>query len=209
MKRIKLEGKKINMLLVEEYIGGGKYRCLCNCGNRTEVFGSNLVRGHTISCGCAKLTSDLSGQTFGFLEVIERAGSKPRGGRKRPRWKCYCTRCGSYTEAYADVLLSGDQNSCGCLERDKDLPEVLKADFFDGTQISRIQTITPTKANKSGVVGVNWDKSRNKWQASIRFRGHKYNLGRFDVFDDAVSIRRVAEEKIFGDFLKWYERRQI
>lgn len=206
MKRIKLEGKKFNMLLVEEYIGGGKYRCLCGCGNTTEVFGSNLERGHTTSCGCAKLKCDLSGQTFGFLKVIERTGSKARGGVKRPRWKCHCSRCDNFTEAYADVLLSGNQNSCGCLSRDRKLPDILKEDFFEGTQLSRILTITPTNANKSGVVGVNWDKSRNKWQASIRFKGHKYNLGRFDVFDDAATIRQAAEEKIFGDFLKWYEQ---
>jgi hypothetical protein len=64
---------------------------------------------------------------------------------------------------------------------------------------------TPGKANKSGVVGVNWDKSRGKWQASIRFQGHKYNLGRFDFIQDAIDARKEAEKQIFGGFIKWYE----
>lgn len=29
-----------------------KYRCLCECGNETIVYKSNLIRGHTKSCGC-------------------------------------------------------------------------------------------------------------------------------------------------------------
>lgn len=53
------------------------------------------------------------------------------------------------------------------------------------------------------MVGVNWDKSRNKWQASIRFQGHKYNLGRFEDFDMAVTARKEAEKQIFGRVFSW------
>lgn len=88
--------------------------------------------------------------------------------------------------------------SCGCINKDKDMPERIKSSFVNGTQLDKIQSI-PTKANKSGVVGVNWDKSRGKWQASLRFRGHKYNLGRFDDFDEAAKIRKEAGKKIFGE----------
>lgn len=59
---------------------------------------------------------------------------------------------------------------------------------------------TPTKANKSGVVGVNWDKSRNKWQASIRFKGHKYNLGRFTNTQDAIDIRKKPNKRFLVSF---------
>ncbi len=44
-------------------------------------------------------------------------------------------------------------------------------------------------SNKSGVTGVSWDKSRNKWRAWIG----KRNLGRFDSFEEAIIIRREAE----------------
>ena len=59
------------------------------------------------------------------------------------------------------VLVSGGTTSCGCLVKDKDMPEKIRKEFINGTQISKLQP-KPTKANKSGVVGVNWDKSRNK-----------------------------------------------
>ena len=31
-----------------------KYRCSCECGNETIVYKSNLISGHTKSCGCDK-----------------------------------------------------------------------------------------------------------------------------------------------------------
>lgn len=76
-----------------------------------------------------------------------------------------------------------------------------KGVFFADTQISKLNS-KPTKANKSGVVGVNWDKSRGKWMASIRFKGHRYYLGRFSDFEDACKARKIAEEAIFGGFLE-------
>ena len=203
MKRIELEEKKFGMLLVRQYIGNGRYLCQCNCGNECVVFADNLKRGHTTSCGCKRMTSDLSGKIFGHLKVLERSESKKRGKIKRVQWKCECTRCGRIVDVYSDCLISGQTTSCGCLSFDKDMPDKIKAEFVEGTNLRMLHP-TPTKSNKSGVVGVNWDKSRGKWQASIRFKGHKYNLGRFDDFELACKVRKDAEKAIFGDFLKWY-----
>lgn len=79
-------------------------------------------------------------------------------------------------------------------------------DFLQGTQVSKIKLDKkPSKLNRSGVTGVNWDKSRGKWMAGIRFQGKKYNLGRFDDIADAISARKEAEKAIFGSFLDWYK----
>jgi hypothetical protein len=194
--RIPLEGKTFVNLYVKEYVGGGKYHCLCSCRNEVDVFGNNLKSGHTTSCGCLKLSADLSGKIFNQVRAIKRSTSKIRGKTKRPCWECECLRCGNLFEAYADELTSGDRKSCGCILEEKTLPEAIRKEFINGTQLSKIKSI-PTKANKSGVVGVNWDKSRNKWQASIRYKGHKYNLGRFDDFDLACKVRSEAETIFF------------
>lgn len=51
-----LEGKRFGKLLVIDRASSSgahfRYNCLCDCGNTSIVFGSNLLRGHTISCGC-------------------------------------------------------------------------------------------------------------------------------------------------------------
>ena len=41
--------------------------------------------------------------------------------------------------------------------------------------------------NSSGVKGVCWDKSRNKWKAIVRRNGRNVNLGRFENKQDAID----------------------
>lgn len=52
---------------------------------------------------------DLTGQTFGLLTAVERAGS----GNSGTRWKCQCA-CGNVTESLVGSLRSGKAMSCGC-----------------------------------------------------------------------------------------------
>ena len=150
------------------------------------------------------IKNDLTGKVFENLKVLKRAPNAIRGKQSRVCWECECLLCGNIRPIYYDCLISGDYKACGCLKRDKDLPQELRNQFVEGTQISKIQSI-PTKANKSGVVGVNWDKSRNKWQTSIRLNGKKYNIGRFVSFEDACMARKEAEEELFKRILDNYE----
>lgn len=56
-----------------------KWKCQCSCGNITYCDGADLRRGHSKSCGCLQrekskqaVFKDLTGQTFGYLKVLER-----------------------------------------------------------------------------------------------------------------------------------------
>lgn len=49
--------------------------------------------------------------------------------------------------------------------------------------------------NKSGFIGVTWDKERGKWYSSIRVNQKTKSLGRFVNLSDAVLVRIKAEEK--------------
>lgn len=191
VKRIDLTGKTYGRLTVLEYIGGAKYRCQCECGNITVVNTSNLKSGHTKSCGCLK-TNDLTGRRYGRLTVL--GPSREPKTRLALRYLCKCD-CGNLTEVYMDSLESGDTKSCGCLSKERDRPQKIKETYVAGTQVCKLSG-TKTKANKSGAVGVCWDKSRGMWNANIRFRGKQYNLGRYNDFDEAVKARREAEDKI-------------
>lgn len=54
--------------------------------------------------------------------------------------------------------------------------------------------------NTSGVVGVSFDRSRNKWTAYINTELNKTKfLGRFDNFEDAVNCREINELLIYGE----------
>lgn len=52
-----LVGKRFGKLVVIEELpktklSQSKYKCLCDCGNYIEVYGSNLLYNQTKSCGC-------------------------------------------------------------------------------------------------------------------------------------------------------------
>lgn len=57
---------------------------------------------------------DVTGQRFGRLVVIERAGSNKK---KNAKWLCKCD-CGNYTTVVGNKLRSGHTQSCGCLVRE-------------------------------------------------------------------------------------------
>lgn len=54
--------------------------------------------------------------------------------------------------------------------------------------------------NTSGIIGVSWDKARNKWAPEIRLEKTRCHLGRFDLFEEAVYARHIAELKLFKEY---------
>jgi len=51
-------------------------------------------------------------------------------------------------------------------------------------------------ANKSGVMGVMFEKERGKWSARIGHNMKTIHLGRFDTFEEAVAARKKAEKEL-------------
>lgn len=54
--------------------------------------------------------------------------------------------------------------------------------------------------NKSGTIGVTFDKSRNKWVAQLHKNGKHIFLGRFKNIEDAIIARLKGEKIYFGEF---------
>lgn len=55
--------------------------------------------------------------------------------------------------------------------------------------------------NTSGYPGIHFNKTRKKWESAIKINGRKINLGRFDTFESAVEVRKLAEIKYFGEVI--------
>jgi hypothetical protein len=53
--------------------------------------------------------------------------------------------------------------------------------------------------NTSGVTGVSYDSSRDKWKAEIKVNKERFNLGRFGTKDEAIIARLKAEKEKLGD----------
>ncbi len=54
--------------------------------------------------------------------------------------------------------------------------------------------------NTSGIRGVSFEKSRNKWCATVQFEGVVYRLGRFDSKEAAADAYTNAAKKIHREF---------
>lgn len=120
MSKLKdLTGQRFGRLTVIKKAGNTKdghaiWECHCDCGNKSNVSGKDLRKGHTQSCGCLHrdiLTKNLIGKRFGRLLVVEYAGIAKD---YHALWKCICD-CGNEHVTSSRSLLSGNCKSCGCL----------------------------------------------------------------------------------------------
>lgn len=205
---LSLIGKTYHNLIVMEYTdrrnnyGRSLYRCRCLlCGGERLATKSNLTRGEIRDCGCSKhrprtAESDLTGKRFGRLVVT---GTTIYNGKMR--YTCICD-CGNHTTAAPQSLSSGAKLSCGCLHKGEDA--IIKKLYIAGTAPCKLTPDNLRSTNTSGVTGVYYSNSRQKWCAEIMFRRKKYVLGRFERKEDAVAARKEAEKRIFGGFLEWY-----
>ena len=148
---------------------------------------------------------ELTGQRFGKLTVLAPAENI----RKRTAWLCRCD-CGQETVVTTARLRNGLRTSCGC---DNDLygkppSEIGRASltYVDGTCVEMIRAGTVRCNNTSGVPGVNWVARKQRWQASICFKGTRHYLGSYKELSEAVQARKRAEEELYLPFLEQFEK---
>ena len=200
-------GKKFGCLTVtritEEKNSDGSflYECRCTCGKTVKTTAFKLRSGEIKTCGSSEhLIENLIGRKFGLLTPIEFSYTDNR----KTYWTCKCD-CGNINKVRADHLKSGTVVSCGCKKKSdqNSIFEKQKAGFVDGTNINQIMPDRKMNSNnKTGVKGVSWMSSRQKYRAQITFKGKIYNLGYFDKLEDAAEARKKAEEEMFGGFLQ-------
>ena len=123
---IDLKGKTFGKLTVIQKdiateSGKARWICKCECGNTVSVLSDSLRKGKTRSCGCSQfqLQHDLTGQTFGYLKVIEPVQNERIAGNET-RWKCLCQNCGRTVEVGSYWLRHSDPyGHCKCTRFNK------------------------------------------------------------------------------------------
>ena len=129
---------------------------------------------------------DLTGQRFGKLTALRPAESIGGG----TAWVCRCD-CGRETVVRTDNLRYGRSKSCGCQRGIN--PLRAGTALADSTHVKRTKTECVKKNNTSGVSGVEWLPLKKRWKATICFKGKRYFLGHYRIFEDAVAARKRAE----------------
>lgn len=143
---------------------------------------------------------NLINKEFGLLKVIEDTGKSNKN--KSAIWKCEC-KCGEITYKTTENLTHDNCKSCGCLRKSimkEKGPErarnYIKETMVNGVHVPSLNRDKANKNSKSGVKGVSWSKSKNKWVAQIYYQGKSIHLGRYTEIEDAIAARKAAEEDI-------------
>ena len=196
----------------------------CDCGNSEpfEVLLNNLRSGHTISCGCLAKekvkkynTYDLSGE-YGigytskgeeFLFDLE----------DYPKIKDFCwlidnrgyvvaRDLGTKKMIYIHRLIMNASEGMEIDHRFHDKNDNRKENLREVTRSQNQMNSRIRKDNASGVIGVSWHRQTSKWRAQIKINGKMIYLGTYINIEDAISARRDAEEKYFGEFSPNYKK---
>lgn len=151
-----------------------------------------IEKQNTGSCNSLKRRGnplELTGKSFGDLTALEACPDK-RSKERSILWKCQCS-CGKIVEIPANELTKGFHTSCGC----KRVERLQAANqYVDGTSLRMVFSDTVRSDNTSGYKGVYWKKDR--WAVRIQYKGRRYFLGTYDKLEEAIKVRKEAEERI-------------
>lgn len=91
----------------------------------------------------------------------------------------------------------GDTDHINCDKSDNRI-----ANLREATRSENSANRPPPAHNKSGVKGVHFERSRQKWKAFIRKDWKMINIGRYDTKAEAIAARLEAEQRIYGEFAR-------
>lgn len=219
-----LIGQRFGRLVVikraEDYISpsGRKYirwKCKCDCGNDIIVYGSNLGKGHTMSCGC--LNREVAKERMGKNNTYDL--TKEYGIGYTVKGEEFYFDLEDYNLIKDYYWYKNDQRYLLAYTKNKTLRMhklFIKGQYIDHINGNtsdnrkdnlRVATKSQNAMNKdlqsnntSGVTGVYWKSQLNKWISYITVNGKYIYLGCFEKFVDAVKARKEAEEKYFGEY---------
>lgn len=197
--------------------------CMCECGNYITVDGEHLKSGATKSCGC--LQRELTSKRFKRYNKYNLDNEYGIGytfqGKEfwfdiedYERIKQYCW----YIDKNGYVVAHDIINPQKILILSRVVmnlyDDTLCVDHIHGEQTRhdnrkcnlRICTKQQNNINRrpqsnslSGITGVRWNQSTNKWIANISING-TYMSKSFSKFEDAVKQRQEWENEIFGEY---------
>lgn len=172
MRKCKIlsNGDRFGRLIVLELLESNKVRCLCDCGNNKVILKSNLITGKSNSCGkgqCQSNFKDLSGKLFGYLTVLDIAGSD---GNHGIMWNCICT-CGNKCVIRGSSLRKGHTKSCGCMSK-----KLISKALSKEPGLSNVNQLYNTYKNSAKIRGYDWDLSLNDFKYLIKQDCYYCNL---------------------------------
>lgn len=218
-RKSKMMGKRFGKLVVVGYgrteNGLHKWECRCDCGNTYYLPSNSLTSGKTKSCGCLKREK--------AIEVFTTHGKSKE--RIHKEWRGILHRCKNPTASHYENY--GGRGISVCEEwrgengfvnfynwsMENGYSDDLTLDRKDNdkgyspdncrwvTHMENCRNRGTRKDNLTGSPGVQIVKLRSggvKYRSSITANYKRINLGNFDTLEEAVKVRKEAEEKYWN-----------
>ena len=120
--RINVIGNKYGKLTILDRVENSfptQVKCKCDCGNVYIGRQSDIVCGHTQSCGCLQRDATSESNTKDWTGVISQYGVEflhqdSMNDKSQWLWKCKCGICGNHFVALPAKINNGHITSCGC-----------------------------------------------------------------------------------------------
>lgn len=215
VKKLDLNGQVFGRLTVikevEPYISPkgsrhSKWLCKCECGDITEVVGSNLKSGNTKSCGCSqKITEGDAVRNSKYNYLYEKHKSM-LDRCSNPNNKDYAGRgieVEDYFLGYRGYINFKEYILSNLGERPDKTYSLDRIDNSKGYERGNLRWATSTIQNinrriqcrnTSGHKGVIWCKFYKRWVARISVNKKVIYLGKFEDINDAITARMKAEK---------------
>lgn len=181
---------------------------VCECGTFKEIDAGGLVRGSTQSCGClqretsAERTSkifkgtyeDLTGNIYGRLTALSYSGTKENS--RTSMWSCLC-ECGNIKDYSRTALVSGQTQSCGCLQKELVAKRMTKHGLADNPLYNTWRGMIDRCYNPACYQFTNYGGRGitvcDRWRCEAGLVNFIQDMG--DKPDEAFSIDRIDNDK--------------
>jgi len=203
-----------------------QYLCQCDCGVTKIIRAGHLTSGITKSCGCYRLEQcimanrnnkkynkyDLSGEYgIGYTSKGEEFYfdledyDKIKDYTWRTNKKGYIHTSVQFDNKRQVIMM---HNLVMENESDDVIIDHITHNVNDNRKSKLRRTIGSQnnmnhalhKNNTSGCSGVTWKEKNQKWEVRINVNKKRYYLGLYDNLDEAIKVRKDAEQKYFGEY---------
>lgn len=213
-------------LIILEYMGDNKYLCECTCTKHTQFIADkrNIKSGTTKSCGClfTERIIEYNKTNKKKYNIYDLSGEYGIGWTGNTNEKFYFDLedydkiKDIYWNAHHDpnsnyIRILGEN----CLTHKYiSLSQAICGNWMDhedrntfNNRKSNLRPCSPHENscnrsiqsnNTSGIIGVSFEKDRQKWKASISIDKRDKRLGNFINKEDAIKTRLQAELKYYG-----------
>lgn len=226
----KLFGKWKVLSQTDDYIDKNnkhyaRWLCECQCEKHTirKVLGKDLKNGKSSSCGCEQIkATQLNGKANKKYNTYDLTGEYGIGYTSKGEefWfdledydliKDYCWHINSdgyvtsntfNTSKRKTVLIHNiiKQTQLFVDHKNHKKFDNRKFNLREATNSQNCMNHKLKSNNTSGVTGVHWDKKSNKWHSKIGVNNKEISLGFYNDFEEAVKIRKQAEERYHKEF---------